>query len=79
MEDPDERRRADGLIAYRASQHRFAAGEPDWLAPLGAFRARLGAAADGLHPRAMRKVTLLPAVLVALFLAVMIQFGPTAT
>jgi hypothetical protein len=74
--DEPERLRADGLVAWRESQHRFAAGEPDWPAPLAAFRPRLGAAADGLHPRAMRAVVLIPAVGSALVLSALIQFWP---
>jgi hypothetical protein len=71
-----ERLRAAGLLAYRASLHAFAAGDPDWPAPLAAHRARLGPAADGLHPRAMRTVTLIPTVGIAVILGFLTQFGP---
>jgi hypothetical protein len=70
VDDEAERLRADGLVAYRASQHRFAAGEGDWLAPLTTFRSRLGHAADGLHARSMRMATLIPTVVVALLFSI---------
>ena len=58
QEGSPERLTADGLVAWWSTRTALAAMDPDWKRPLATFRARLGAAADGLHARAFRQRTL---------------------
>ena len=73
--DDADRRLAEGEVAFFDAQRRQAAGDPDWLAPLAAFRPRLGTDADGLHlqsRRWFRYLTTVPVIAIAAVVAMVI-------